>query len=88
MCTDSGGNHFYYAIAGWQACIGSGGDAHSSYTANPNVGSDGTPQAGSPVFGAGTNLSALCTGILASLCTDYNGALRPTTGSWTVGAFN
>lgn len=47
----------------------------------------GAPSAGSPLIGAGANLTSLCTGNLASLCSDINGVARPASGAWTVGAY-
>jgi len=62
--------------------------------------SDASPQTGSPVIGAGTNLTSLCSGSLTPLCTTYTGppaqgtagsrttgTTRPTTGAWNAGAY-
>jgi len=49
--------------------------------------SDGTPVSGSPLIQAGTNLTPLCTGNLAALCSDKSGVTRPANGSWDIGAY-
>jgi hypothetical protein len=66
-----------YTFSGWQKL---GYDVHGSSTINPEVNSDGTLQAGTPIAMAGTNLSAYFT-------TDFAGNPRPATGPWTVGAY-
>jgi len=72
-------------FATWQGLSGEG--THSSLVASANLDSTGKPQTGSPAIGVGTNLTSLCTGNLVPLCTDYAGVSRPTSGSWTIGAF-
>ncbi len=51
----------------------------------------GIPLTGSPVIGAGTNLSSLCIqngGALPNaLCSDITGASRPLSSAWDIGAF-
>jgi hypothetical protein len=50
------------------------------------------PVTGSPLIAAGTNLYSLCNGQpnpgLGALCYDITGAARPSSGAWTVGAYN
>jgi hypothetical protein len=75
-------------LSTWQSCIGRAGDAHSIYAASAALNSDGSPQSGSPVLNAGANLTSLCNGDLAPLCSDIGGSSRPTSGSWTAGAIN
>ncbi len=77
--------NFSNQFANWQSC--SGGDSHGKTKATSDVNSDGTPQPGSVVLGAGTNLSSLCTGNLAPLCQDIDGNARPASGTWDAGAF-
>lgn len=77
-------SYAFAAFASWKTCIS--GDAHSSTTADAKLNSDGTPQAGSPVLGAGTNLTSLCTGLLTPLCSTITGVARPPTGAWGAGA--
>lgn len=46
------------------------------------------PTSGSnPTVGAGTNLTSLCTGAVAPLCSDKNGVPRPANGAWNTGAY-
>ncbi len=78
-------NYSSGGFSSWKSSVG--GDAHSSMQSNVALNSNGTPQSGSPVMGAGTNLSSLCTGHLTPLCTEFNGTPRPTTGSWDAGAY-
>jgi hypothetical protein len=63
-----------------------GVDLHSLKVALVSL-TTGVPSAGSPLIGAGANLTSLCTGNLASLCSDINGVARPASGAWTVGAY-
>ena len=78
-------------FATWQTK--SGFDAHSfANTASAtyfNLDAKYQPQTGSPLVGAGTNLSSLCAtnSSLAALCKDKNGNPRPATGAWNIGAF-
>ena len=76
------------ALSLWQSCIADAGDAHSSYVPSAELSSDGSPQGGSPVLGAGANLTALCVGPLEPLCADIDGQPRATTGPWAAGAFD
>jgi len=83
-------NGTFYAtsqFSSWQSCIS--GDSHSTY--NSSLGLDtttGVPSSGSPVIGTGTNLSSLCSGALAQLCSDKAGTPRPSSGNWTIGAYS
>lgn len=65
-------------------------DAHSMLDTHSviNVNSSGVPQSGSPAINNGANLTSLATGTLAPLAKDKNGSPRPTTGNWTIGAYN
>jgi hypothetical protein len=83
------GSNFYTngQLSSWQSCIS--GDSHSFY--NSSLGLDtttGIPSSSSPVIGTGTNLSSLCNGDLAPLCSDKAGTPRSSSGSWTVGAYS
>jgi len=83
------GSTFYTngQLSSWQSCIS--GDSHSFY--NSSLGLDtttGMPSSGSPVVGTGTNLSSLCNGDLAPLCSDKAGTPRSSSGSWTIGAYS
>jgi hypothetical protein len=71
-------------FSSWQSCVK--GDRHSEYKSSLKLSSDDQIQAGSPLIDKGTNLTSLCTGPLAKLCSDYAGNARPATGAWTVGA--
>jgi hypothetical protein len=62
-----------------------GCDANSTYNARLLVDSIGRPAAGSPMIGAGTNLSGLS---ISDLNLDKVGIARPSTGAWTVGAYH
>ena len=93
---DTNGNSFdgTYAqtLSVWQSILpsGSGQDLNSKFAtlAQINLNSNGQPQSGSSVIGAGANLTTLCTGNLAPLCSDASGSPRPTSGPWTAGAYN
>jgi hypothetical protein len=77
--------------ATYVATLGStAADAHSLVATNAalNLQNDGTPGSGAPEVGAGTNLTSLCSGVLAPLCQDKKGHARPTTGPWDLGAVN
>jgi hypothetical protein len=63
-----------------------GYDRHGTY-GNPMLNVNYVPQTGSAAIGLGANLTSLCTGALTALCSDANGNPRPTTGAWTVGAY-
>jgi len=80
--------NFYGAAAfsSWKKCVG--GDSHSSYQGSLGLNSGNQPQPGSPLTGKGSNLSSLCSGPLASLCSDAGGTRRPSKGAWTVGAYS
>jgi hypothetical protein len=71
----------------WQSQCGC--DSHGLYNASSlNISSTTyLPNSGSPVIGAGANLTNLCTGNLAPLCSDKAGVLRPATGGWDDGAY-
>jgi hypothetical protein len=70
------GSYVGKSFAQWQ---GLGFDVHG-LTANPLLNGNGTPQALSPAIAAGANLSAY-------FATDYAGNARPSTGPWTIGAY-
>jgi hypothetical protein len=69
----------------WQNCIG--GDSHSTYKSSIKLTSNYKPQYGSSLINEGINLTSLCSGYLAPLCSDYAGNPRPENGAWTVGAY-
>lgn len=71
----------------WKAQCG-GCDTHSSYSASLNLNSDGSLTSNSTaLIGTGRNLTSLCTGNLAPLCSDINLNPRPSTGNWDIGAY-
>lgn len=78
---------YYSSLASWTAATGN--DAASS-TSNPSLNSSYVPQSGSPVIGAGVNLSTTCSGQpnpgLGALCYNFNGVARPSSGAWNDGA--
>jgi hypothetical protein len=78
-------SNYYNAsqFASWQSCVA--GDANSSYNASLSLNTDGSPQSGSPVINAGTNLTSLG---ITPLNSDINGNARPSSGAWTTGAIN
>lgn len=51
---------------------------------NPNLTGAYVPNSGSPVIGAGVNLTSLG---IAALDTDQAGTARPSTGAWDIGAY-
>lgn len=54
---------------------------------NPTLDANYKPQAGSAAIGLATNLTSLCSGSLAPLCTDAAGNPRPSSGNWDAGAY-
>lgn len=70
-------------------------DSHSvvSTYSGALLNSDGSPKAGSPVIGAGTDLTSIATGYVASLQDDTTkgntrtSSARPQTGPWDIGAY-
>lgn len=73
----------YHTLANWQATSTSP-DANSQLVSSAGLSSGYTPNAGSAVIGAGTNLTSL--GITA-LNSDKNNVARPGSGAWAAGAF-
>jgi hypothetical protein len=75
------------SFATWQSQCGC--DSHAVYNASSlNLNSSTfVPNSGSPVIGAGANLTNMCTGNLAPLCTDKAGVARPASGAWDDGAY-
>ena len=71
-------------LATWQTQAGEG--AHSQFVTDAKLSAAGVPQTGSPVLGAGSNLTSLCVGNLVPLCSDFNGVARPISGAWNAGA--
>jgi hypothetical protein len=71
------------SFATWVSNSGETGALFSSL-ATLSLGSNGQPQAGSTLIGAGANLTSLG---IAELNTDILGAARPASGAWDIGAF-
>ena len=82
----------YCCLASLSSWISTTGFDTNSITANPNLNSSYVPNTGSPVIGAGTNLYSTCNGQsnpgLGALCYDAAGNPRPSSGAWTIGAYN
>ena len=77
---------YYSTLANWQA-LGAIYDPNSS-SGNPLL-TNYIPQTGSAAIGLGTNLTSLCSGGEAALCSDAAGNARPTgSTAWTAGALN
>lgn len=75
-------NNSYSTLSSWQSACSC--DANST-TNNPSLNaSTYEPTSSTP---NGTNLTSLCTGNLVGLCTDAAGNSRPSSGSWTMGAY-
>jgi hypothetical protein len=70
------------SFSSWQSVSGEG--ANSSQVSNMGVNSSGFPQAGSALIGAGANLTSVG---ITTLDSDITGAVRPSTGAWTAGAY-
>lgn len=85
----AGSNCFAYqgaysgSFSSWQSATGQDASP-SAYVSSANLSSAGVPQTGSAVFGTGANLTSLG---IATLDSDINGAVRPSSGSWDVGAY-
>lgn len=66
--------------------VNAGFDRHS-VSGSPQIDANFHPSGKSPVINAGANLSSLCSvSGLGPLCYDKNGAARPLTGRWSIGA--
>lgn len=82
----------YTSLSAWHsACIAGGGtgcDA-ASVVGDPKLNSTVPYTIGSTsaARGIGTNLTSLCTGNLAPLCSDAAGNARPSSGAWDAGAY-
>ena len=72
----------YSTLAAWHT--GQGFDS-ASVTGNPTLTSY-VPQTGSAAIGLGANLTSLCSGSLAELCTDKANVARPNS-AWDSGAY-
>jgi len=95
----NGGNCFVWngsftgSFANWKQAIGGGFEANSVQNNNALLNADGSPQAGSPVIGLGTNLMSLATGNLSTLASDTSEGntrtpiARPASGAWDAGAY-
>ena len=70
------------SLTAWQSATGQ--DSHSSFTSGVAVNGDGTLPSNSAAVGKGTNLTGLG---IAALNNDRNGNPRPSSGSWTIGAY-
>jgi hypothetical protein len=87
----SGGNYSYNILPGtstdslatWQSFIHQ--DSHSHELSARSVNSDGTLHTNSPAINTGANLTSLG---ISALNGDKNGTARPTSGAWTIGAYN
>lgn len=96
--TACNGGTGYMNIGQWRSYLAtafptSGAESHGGASNSvPNLGlsSSGVPQAGSPLIGVGHNLTSICSSQpipgIGALCFDAQGATRPATGNWTVGA--
>lgn len=71
------------SLSTWQSLANL--DLHSHYYGTSSLNTDGTPKSNSPAGAAGANLTSM--GITA-LNADKNGNLRPSSGPWSVGAYN
>jgi hypothetical protein len=72
------------SFAAWQSYTGQDASP-SADIASAGLSPAGVPQSGSPLIGAGVNLTSLG---IAALNTDIAGNARPSTGSWTIGAYS
>jgi hypothetical protein len=75
-------------LSSWQTSCSC--DSHSFGT-NPNLNSSHVPNSGSPLIAAGVSLYSVCNGQanpgLGALCYDGNNVAQPSSGAWTIGAF-
>ncbi len=87
LTVGSGSGNLVTQFAKWQIGIqgvASGSEAHSEEGVSAGLNSSGIPQSGSPVIGAGVNLTSLG---IAALNTDINGNARSVSGAWDIGAY-
>jgi hypothetical protein len=83
--TCDGNFYNFNQFRAWKGCVN--GDRHSHRYATAKLDKLGAPESGSPVLGAGANLTALCKGPLTALCTNIAGQPRPRNGPWNAGAY-
>jgi hypothetical protein len=69
------------SLSSWKSTYGQ--EMHG-ITSNPNLDGNYKPQASSPVIGAGVNLTSLG---IAPLNYDRAGVARPSSGAWSIGAY-
>jgi hypothetical protein len=82
------GEKTFNTLSGWSSFCSCDHNSLAPTLANMKLSSTGVPQTGSPAIGLGMNLTSIATGTLAPLAKDKNGVARPTTGAWTVGAYD
>lgn len=75
------------SLSTWQSQTNQDTNSAANLVGTLGVSTTGVPQSGSMVVGLGANLSGLCAGPLAALCTDMGGASRPSSGEWDAGAY-
>lgn len=75
---------FYATFAAFKAAVAT--QEQHGISGNPSVGAfpNPLPAVGSPLIGAGVNLTSLG---ISALNIDKNGIARPSSGAWTIGAF-
>jgi len=82
-------NYSYPTVGNWRQCHAkgcpSGPHDSNSFSKNPNLSNLYIPNPGSPVIAAGMNLTSLG---IAALNSDKAGNARPSSGAWTMGAYN
>jgi hypothetical protein len=84
---------FEGAFSPWKAACACDNDSLVSTYSGALLNSDGSPKVGSPVIGAGVNLTGTITSTLSSLQNDTTKAgtrtasSRPTTSNWDIGAY-
>jgi len=89
--------HDTQSLVAWRSTALPGASTHDANsqllsTSQIMLNADGTPQSGSLIIAAGTNLFSTCNGKpkpgLGALCSDMAGNPRPTSGAWDAGAYN
>lgn len=79
-------NGFTCTFATWKSQSGEG--THSIFNASSlSLDANFHPSAGSPLIGAGVDLTSSCSGNLTALCSDLAGVARPNGSAWDVGAY-
>jgi hypothetical protein len=75
----------YYNFSGWESAVKESGSSFGTSTSYAGLSSSGQPLVTSPAVNAGADLTSVG---IAALDLDAAGNARPSSGAWTIGAYN